>query len=150
MHLGMPLPVLTPVQRADALESAASDLRYLLSDLGVPDDIQIAFYYGGFTTMGLFATLDRTEEGVRDFLRLEFDIEAIANLAARRLVALIINAWEAAKDQKAKENQLRAEERLTSSRPRPVSGNDFTAMRKVYEARHGKVCLLYTSDAADE
>jgi hypothetical protein len=106
----MPLPVLTVEESAAMMETSASDLRYRLTDLGVPDNIQVAFYHGGFATMGIFATLDRTEEGVRAFLMAEFGLGAAASIATRRLIAVIINAWEAAKDQK-----LNAEERLTST-----------------------------------
>ena len=60
----MPLLALTDVQAERALEQADSDLKYLLSEVGVEEEVQAVLFRQGFTTLRLFSGIDETRTEV--------------------------------------------------------------------------------------
>ena len=50
----MPLLTLTEAQVERALEQADSDLKYLLAEVGVEEEVQAVLFHQGYTTLRLF------------------------------------------------------------------------------------------------
>ena len=134
----MPLAALTAGEREAALAAAQSDVKWLLADAGVGDDLQAVLYHNGFTSTRLFVGLAETRAELRDVLRTEFGLDAQAGLAERQQVAVALAAWDAAKEFVTKDNEARAEARSAHAH-RPASNVEHTAMRAAYEAKHGRL-----------
>jgi hypothetical protein len=132
----MPLPVITAAERAEALTLASSDLRYHFAEIGVDEDVQAAVYRGGFTSLRLFAGLDETRAAVKACLANDFGLDAAADLATRRRVALVLAAWESSKDQVLADDRCKVEAR-SNHLPRPVGTTEHAAMRSAVEAALG-------------
>ena len=134
----MPLPVLSDEERKAALTASRSDLSYLLDDHAIPMEVQLAVYHSGFVSIPLFASIDSTEEGVRTFLRNEWDLNPAATLEHRKVVALILLAWEAARNKKVEEAKLSAAAKVSGITP-TLKIADYAAMKKAYERQFGKM-----------
>ena len=74
----MPLLVLTEAQAQAAMEAADSDLKYLLSEVGVADEVQVALYHRGYTSLRLFSGIDETRAEVRGALNDEIGLDHTA------------------------------------------------------------------------
>ena len=55
-------PALTPDEKKEALAKAESDLKYIMSDNGVDEDLQAALFHTGFGTLGSFCSMDKDED----------------------------------------------------------------------------------------
>ena len=144
----MPLPVLTAEQQAAAMEAGSSDLKFLLAELKMPELLQGVFYHLGFSSVQLFASLDRTEDGVRDFLLRDFDLDPARNgLADRRTVSLVVTAWEEARALKLKQMEVKVEARAAGQRA-PIDLTEHTQLRRGYEARWGALTNAETPSKA--
>ncbi|CAE8655766.1 unnamed protein product [Polarella glacialis] len=84
----MPLQVLTDEEKSAALASASSDIRFHFDELQVHQDVQVAIYHGGFTSLRLFTALDESAPKVRECLKLDFGMDPTTDLPMRRQVAL--------------------------------------------------------------
>ena len=71
----MPLLALTDVQAERALEMADSDLKYLLSEVGVEEEVQAVLFHQGFTTLRLFSGIDETRTEVRAAITAETGLD---------------------------------------------------------------------------
>ena len=78
---------------AEKLGLGASDLRFLLTNHGIKDDHQGAFFYAGVDTMAKFAAVVTTAVEV---LKKEFSLDPTTSLANRAQVASYTVAWQSA------------------------------------------------------
>ena len=134
----MPLAVIAPADQIAAKETAGSDLQYHLAELGVAEDVQLALYANGITSLRIFAGLDESREKIRECLKNDLGLDAAEGMAARRQVAMVISAWEAARVQVNAEDLARVEAKAHSL-PRPVGTTELAAMRRVAEAKLGSL-----------
>lgn len=132
----MPLPSFAPNEKADLLRDTDPDLVFLMASHRVPEELQLAIF-ATHDTMALFSKLDRDEEGIRAFLATEWDLRPSNGVASRRTISLLLTAWEAAREQVAKENQARAEARI-SGKPIDIIAHDFELMKKACGKEHVK------------
>ena len=132
----MPLPSFAPNEKADLLRDTDPDLVFLMASHRVPEELQLAIF-ATHDTMALFSKLDRDEEGIRAFLATEWDLRPSNGVASRRTISLLLTAWEAAREQVAKENQARAEARI-SGKPIDIIAHDFELMKKACGKEHGR------------
>ena len=130
----MPLAVIAPADQIAAKEAAGSDLQYHLAELGVADEVQLALYANGVTSLRIFAGLDESREKIRECLKNDLGLDAADGMAARRQVAMVISAWEAARAQVNAEDLARVEAKAHSL-PRPVGTTELAAMRRVAETK---------------
>ena len=114
----MPLLALTDVQAERALEMADSDLKYLLSEVGVEEEVQAVLFHQGFTTLRLFSGIDETRTEVRAAITAETGLDHNASNMERRAMALLLSAWDTARTQQKSNDTTRAEARA-SMVPRP-------------------------------
>jgi hypothetical protein len=134
----MPLLVMTEEETAEALGGADSDLKWLLSDGEVPVDIQAALYHRKFNKLRVFLGLGENRAEVRAAILADIGLSPTDGHLARQQVALVLAAWDAAKEYVTKENSVRAEARA-SNLPRPMSATEHAAMRQAFEARYGRL-----------
>ncbi|CAE8676182.1 unnamed protein product, partial [Polarella glacialis] len=132
----MPLQVLTADERAAALGSASADIRFHFDELLVNQDVQVAIYHGGFTSLRLFTALDESAPKVRECLKVDFGMDPSTDLPMRRQVALVIAAWESGREQIVSEDRAKMEAR-SNHFPRPVGVTEHAAMRAAVEAKLG-------------
>ena len=114
----MPLLLLTEVQAQAAMEAADSDLKYLLSEVGVG--------------------IDETRAEVRGALNDEIGLDHTAGNAERRNTALVLSAWETAKTQQKSNDENRAEARAAMV-PRPVPVSEHAMLREALENQIGRL-----------
>jgi hypothetical protein len=134
----MPLLVLTEAQAQAAMEAADSDLKYLLSEVGVADEVQVALYHRGYTSLRLFSVIDETRAEVRGALNDEIGLDHTAGNVERRNTALVLSAWETAKTQQKSNDENRAEARA-SMVPRPVPVSEHAMLREALENQIGRL-----------
>ena len=134
----MPLLVLTEAQAQAAMEAADSDLKYLLSEVGVADEVQVALYHRGYTSLRLFSGIDETRAEVRGALNDEIGLDHTAGNVERRNTALVLSAWETAKTQQKSNDENRAEARA-SMVPRPVPVSEHAMLREALENQIGRL-----------
>lgn len=127
---------LTEEQQQAALLSASSDLKWLLADHRVSEEVQVVLYHYNFSTLPMFQGLGDTRTEVKETLKNQFQLDATASLADRQQVAAIQAAWDAAAVYIAKEAAARAEAK-TSHFPRPVCITEQQAMKAAHELNVG-------------
>ena len=132
----MPLSVLTPVEEIAAKKDVESDLKWLLSDNGVDDDVQTVLYHFGFKKMKLFAGAAGDQSDLRDMIKDQIGLDPATSLFERIKGAAILVAWKAAQIYVEREDTKRAEARA-SKIPKEINAVEHIAMRKAYEATHG-------------
>ncbi|CAE8726071.1 unnamed protein product [Polarella glacialis] len=132
----MPLAVLAAGEIDAALAAASSDIRFHFDGLLIDQDIQVAIYHGGFTSLRLFTALDESATKVRACLKDDFGMDPATGLAMRRQVALVIAAWESGREQIVSEDRAKMEAR-SNHFPRPVGVTEHAAMRAAVEAKLG-------------
>jgi hypothetical protein len=134
----MPLPTLTAPEQAAALAAADSDLKFLLSDTDVDNELQAVLFHFGFRKLRLFANLEVDSAKVQGVIKDQLGLDPADDLATRSRVAHVLAAWEAAQQQVNRDNEIRAENRA-SRLPRTSTQLEASAMRKAVEAQFGKI-----------
>ena len=128
---------LTPDEQEAALKGAASDLKYILADSGVADELQAKFYHAGFTNLKVFSQMAEDQKDLRAVLKDEFKVDATKSLQERVQVATVMAAFGAVQEQIAKENEIRAEAK-SARLPRPTGTLDHQSMKAAFEAAFGR------------
>ena len=134
----MPLPTVSEEDAKKALESAQSDLHWILDDNEVEQDVQVALYHVGFVKLRIFVGLGESRQEVRQALKESFGLDVAADLKTRQRVAMVLAAWDGAKDYSAKETAVRVEAQ-TSRLPGPINAIEHLSLRESYEKRFTKL-----------
>ena len=134
----MPLPTISEEDAKKALESVQSNLRWILDDNEVEQDVQVALYHVGFVKLRIFVGPGESRQEVRQALKESFGLDVAADLKTRQRVAMVLAACDGAKDYSAKETAVRVEAQ-TSRLPRPINAIEHLATRESYEKRFIKL-----------
>lgn len=134
----MPLISLSDEERSAALKAASPDLKYHLSEVKVPVEVQAALFHKGFVDLQLFAGLDESRLEVRNALAVEIGLKHDECTDARQNVARLLSAWESSRAQLVAEDKMKAESKLGQT-PRIVQCSEMAALRKAVEADLGKL-----------
>jgi hypothetical protein len=134
----MPIQVLTAPQQQAALAAISSDLRVIMEDVGLRDEVQAVIAHNGFTTLARLMGLEDSKERLRAALAAGFGLDASEDMASRRDVADVLAVWELASKQATREQELRAEHKVSGTM-QPAAALEVKAMRKAFEALHGKM-----------
>jgi len=125
-------------QQKAALDSASSDLKFLLSREGVSDLNQAKLYHIGVNNISLFVTFVTDEADLRDVLKINLELDPAARLGDRIQVAAITCAHQTARIRREKLSEVEAE--LQSRQwQKPLPKSDFLAMRVAYESKHWRL-----------
>eukprot|EP00973_Karenia_brevis_P054278 7541864-Karenia_brevis.AAC.1 len=76
-----------------------ADLKWILADNEVTEDVQAVIYEYGFCKLSTFLGLGETRNEVRETLKTEFNIDVADSLAMRAEVAKLLASWDAARIQ---------------------------------------------------
>ena len=134
----MPLPALDAAQVLAAMATGDSDLKFLLADTEVDDEVQAVLFHYGFNKMRLFANIESTVDKVRVIIRDQLGLDPDVDLRTRSRVAHVLAAWESSKEQVARDNEVRAEAR-SSRQTRTLPASEGQAMRRAVVAKFGKI-----------
>ena len=134
----MPLIAVAPDEAKAANAKAQSDLRWLLGDNEVTEEVQTALYHQGFARLKIFRGLGEDRAEVRDALKDAIGLNSADGILQRQQVAAVLAAWDSSRTMIEKDESAKIEARL-SKLPRPMSAVDHLAMRQAVEALHGKL-----------
>ena len=129
---------ISPDQKATAMATADSDLKFLFDKEGVSEDIQAVFYHIGITNLRTFASLVRDAAELREIMKSDFKLDAAESLQTRVKVSKGLVAWETAQKRAAKVVELEAEAEARSE-PKKVSLPDFKAMEQSFVKSYWKM-----------
>ena len=116
----------------------APDLRYLLEDKGVDEDLVECLRNAGITSIARLSLLEETRAGVRKVLEGEpFNIDPAAGLNKIRQVC-VIDAWETACTTTTEDRRQQAEAKATRL-PRVLPRANHLALRQAAEAIYGEL-----------
>jgi len=107
--IDMPIQNLAPEVLQAAVGSAASDLKWLLSDNNVKIEVQAALFVAGFNQVKIFAGLGETRVEVRDAIKNDIGLNPDDGLDSRAQMAMLLAAWDAARATVSQELKARAE-----------------------------------------
>ena len=134
----MPLLIITEEEKIAAMARAQSDLKWLLADNEVPEQVQAVIFHLGFHKLKIFLGLGESRTEVKDTLKVSFGLDATTDLPTRQVVSLVLAAWDSAKEFAARETAVRVEAQ-TSRMPRPLGAVEHLAMRQAYETKHARL-----------
>ena len=128
-------PVLTQAEKEAAMEAGTSELKFLLDRHGVDTDLQALLFHSKIVTMNTLATIVSKPEELRELVKDEFGIDSASNLQSRVKVANLVVAWDAACARMKKQSEIEGE-LATKHLVKPLSTNEYTAMRQAWEKRY--------------
>jgi hypothetical protein len=134
----MPLTVITQAESAAALTCVASNLRYIMDDVGVRIPVQEVVYHHGFNTMARFLGIEDTKVELRLAFDQVFGLKAADGVQQRCDVADLLSAWEMTKARVDSETKLRAEHSVMEH-TQPATNMDLKSMLKAHERIHGEL-----------
>ena len=124
------------------LKRAESDLLWLLSqnEVGLADQYDLVQL--GYSSVSKFARMEDTRPEVRKALaadlKLEVSAEPPAGPNARVRLASLVAAWDAARSQVQRQDELKAEAKVLNV-TRPVGVTERVAMKRTLEVRVGSI-----------
>ena len=134
----MPWISLSDEERSAALKAASPDLKYHLSEVKVPIEVQAALFHKGFVDLQLFAGLDESCLEVRTALAVEIGLKHYESTDVRQNTARLFSAWESSRAQLVPEDKMKAESKLGQT-SQIVQCSGMAALRKAVEADLGKL-----------
>ncbi len=134
----MPLTVITAGKGQAAMAGVASNLRYIMDDVGVRLPVQEVLYHHGFNTMARFLGIEDTKVELRRAFTQVLGLTAADGVQQRCDVADLLSAWEITKARIETETKLRAEIAVNET-TQPASNMDLKSMLKAHERIHGEL-----------
>ena len=125
---------LTPAEVTQALESAGSDLRFLMDREKVDETVQAKLYISGVSTVRQFAVMFANVDDLRDVLMADFGLDPAAGLADRVKISRVLVAWETAKGRAAKSIEIDQECEMRGE-PKVILASDYQGMKATFENR---------------
>ena len=92
--VAMPLAELTAEQKTQGLAAMSPGLRFLLEEKNVGEDIIAVIGHQEVTELNIFARIEATEVGFRDWVKTDLEIEPTGR--GRVQTATLVDAWEKA------------------------------------------------------
>ena len=130
-----PLGALSAEQEAAGLKKLEKDAACILDDKGVPAAVQGRLGHIGVTSLDVFAVIEDTSAGVRQWLVDVLGLDPDADLESRTNIAKVIAAWQASKKRVSTQDSLEAEQR-SSKIPKTIMKGKHVEMRAAYVAAH--------------
>ena len=131
----MPLVQLTIEQKEQALAVMSPGLKFLLEEKNVSEDIIAVIGHQEITQLNIFARIEATELGFRDWTKTDLQIEPTGK--GRVQTATLVDAWETARERIKKEAEYDAVARVEGA-PREIIKSGHLLLRRSYESVHGE------------
>ena len=132
--------------RKTILQECDADLAYIFEDGKLRLELQHSIVVAGYTSVKTLVGLEESRAGMRTVSKEVFGVDSDTP-AGRLEVAKLLGIWETCKEHIAKETQIRAEARALGF-TRPATFNEKTSMKKLVEARHGRIPTNETPSSA--
>ena len=134
----MPLLTLTADQTTAAMASGSSDLKWILADCEVSNEVQAVLFHLGFTKIRVFAGLGETRAEVKEAIKADAGLDPADGPAVRVQVAYVLSAWDATRLTAQKEMQAKAEHKAAEI-VKPIANQELAALRTAFETRFFKL-----------
>ena len=135
--VALPPVVLTPAEKAAALERCGADLAFLFGKYEVDTDVQAVFAHVGVTTVQKFATIAKDVDDLTGMLKGHMGLDASVSLEQRVQVGSVVCAWSNASVRSQKNAELEAE-LDTKEFVKTVPSSEWQAMRAALDRVAGK------------
>ena len=112
------------------------NLAFIFAEVELPLEWQYKLVQAGYKNISRFIGLEESRAGVKEVLKSDFSLDPSSSTENRLTAAIIVSAWESAKDQASVDHATRATANVNHL-PRPISVGDKAAMRKAAEKIHG-------------
>ena len=123
---------------ADKLAKGASELRFLLTQHKVADDIQGELYTNGVDTVAKFAAAASDEADLKKMLKDSFSIDPTESLKLRAQAAGVVVAWKTAISRVERQAEAEATHEVRDI-AKPIPSTDYIAMRQAFAAKFGEL-----------
>ena len=128
-------------ETSDALKALSGDFAFMLSKLEVEPETQAYLGFHGVRSAETFSQLAGTAAELKTLLEEDFGISiATGGFAARLQISRLTVAWEKARTRATRYAEAEAESDL-QRQPKTLPLPEFSAMRRAYEAAHGKLAV---------
>ena len=121
---------------ADKLAKGASELRFLLTQHKVADDIQGELYANGVDTVAKFAAAASDEADLKKMLKDSFSIDPTESLKLRAQAAGVVVAWKTAISRVERQAEAEATHEVRDI-AKPIPSTEYIAMRQAFAAKFG-------------
>ena len=123
---------------ADKLAKGASELRFLLTQHKVADDIQGELYTNGVDTVAKFAAAASDEADLKKMLKDSFSIDPTESLKLRAQAAGVVVAWKTAISRVERQAEAEATHEVRDI-AKPIPSTEYIAMRQAFAAKFGEL-----------
>ena len=123
---------------AEKLAKGASELRFLLTQHKVADDIQGELYANGVDTVAKFAAAASDEADLKKMLKDSFSIDPTESLKLRAQAAGVVVAWKTAISRVERQAEAEATHEVRDI-AKPIPSTDYIAMRQAFAAKFGEL-----------
>ncbi len=140
LHPPHPLEMsaITPEQITAGLAALDADLAWVLEDTGISRELRGKVGHMGIRRLNTFAKLEADEGRFRDALRNLFGLNPDEDPASRVQQALMVDAWDRARDRLRAQSAIDAEA-AAEGRAKPMPRGQQINLRKTYEAAFGEL-----------
>ena len=117
------------------MDTASSELKFLMTREGVDAEIQVKIYEVGVTTVNQFAALCKDQDDLREMAKADLQMDPSKGLAVRAKLARLLSAFSTAKGTAQKSAELEGEATVRNQ-PKLLQVASFQGMRDAFEAKH--------------
>ncbi len=125
-----------PAQIQAGVAALESELRFILEDKALPQEILAKIGGSGITKLNVFANIEPQEEKLREWIKDDLEIEPRG--PGRVITAQLVDAWETARKRIRVQAENDAEARA-QGRTRELLHGQQLELRKAYEGHAGEV-----------
>ena len=130
--------VVPELGRANLIEQAGSDLKFLLDREGVDIELQVKLFFVGVSSVKQVATFAEDKADLRKSLKVNFEMDPDTDIKSRIAIAKVLVAWDAARARAAKMAEAEGDAQARNV-PKEVGSSDHHAMRKAFELKYWEV-----------
>jgi hypothetical protein len=130
--------VVPELEKANLIEQAGSDLKFLLDREGVDIDLQVKLFFIGVSSVKQFAAFAEDKADLRKSLKVNFEVDPDTDIRSRVAIAKVLVAWDAARARAAKIAEAEGDAQARNV-PKEVGSSDHHAMRKAFELKYWEV-----------
>ena len=115
-----------------AMQAGTAELKWILTDNDVSEDVQAVMFYLGMTKMFHLCTICSDEAECWTMVKDSLGVDQASDFPSRLIVGSVVNAWLASKKQRAKYDELAAEAKATGV-VRQITSGEYTSLKKAAE-----------------
>ena len=127
---------LGPADHKAAMLALRPDLAYLLTNSGVPEDVQGMIAHLGYPSIDVFSKVEDSKILVRGWVKTDVGVDAALSPAHRACVAQVLTAWEASTMRLATTQKHEAEARVPGQvMAREIPRGSYMELTRSYDKK---------------